>query len=177
MLIIPLTMDHYRSLLRLYSAVKRDLRAKRIYQWDWFYPNRFVIRGDIKSEILYGIVRGGVVLGAVALDEQLMQKTAALPWEDTAGRPACIHRLAVHPDHQGKGIGKRLLQFAEVLAGTRGNTSIRLDVYSQNETAVAMYERAGYTERGYVYYPLRKVPYVCMEKSLIVQPQRVARNG
>ncbi|MEK3910597.1 N-acetyltransferase [Paenibacillus sp. FSL H7-0331] len=64
------------------------------------------------------------------------------------------------------GLGSKLLRFAEVYIASYGYTSIRLDVYAENAAALGMYQRGGYSERGNVRYPFRKVPYFCFEKVL-----------
>ncbi|GAA3321527.1 hypothetical protein GCM10020331_037750 [Ectobacillus funiculus] len=98
------------------------------------------------------------------MNEDQSFKYAGLPWSDKEGRPAVIHRLAVHPDSQGKGIGKQLLLHAEALATSQGYTSIRLDAYTANPAAITMYERAGYNPVGQIRFPFRKHPYQCFEK-------------
>jgi len=56
-----------------------------------------------------------------------------------------LRQMAVDPDHQGLGIGKRLLVFAERLAEDRGYREI---VAHARETAVRFYEGAGYVATG-----------------------------
>jgi ribosomal protein S18 acetylase RimI-like enzyme len=136
------------------------------YQWDRFYPNRFVISGDVKRGAVFGIRDGVKVIGAVVVDRRQSGRYDGLPWCDRIGDPACIHRLAVHPAYQGQGLGKRLLQFAEEQARSAGGTSIRLDVFTGNPAAVGMYRRAGYAEVGAIRYPMRKAPYLCFGKPL-----------
>ena len=57
-----------------------------------------------------------------------------------------LHNVAVHPDFQGQGLGRRLLQFAEVQARERGFASITLYtnlVMTENQE---LYKRIGYVE-------------------------------
>lgn len=149
---------------QFYAKVTSDLRKKGIDQWDRFYPNRFVIKKDLKNGTLFGLKEDNHLIGAIVLDTNESKQYLKLQWEDPTGRPLIIHRLAVHPFHQGKGVGKRLLNFAEEYALEKEHTSIRLDVYSQNRSAIGMYESAGYQKRGAIRFPLRKVPYLCFEK-------------
>ncbi|TXK84521.1 GNAT family N-acetyltransferase [Paenibacillus sp. N3.4] len=155
-----------KEVISLYRAVKKDLQSHNINQWDWMYPNGFVIAKDLKQQHMYGIKKGGRVIAAVVVDANQSPEYAALQWSEYQGKAACIHRLAVHPEFQGQGMGKQLLQFAENLARKMGSTSIRLDVYTGNPGAVNMYERAGYQEVGEVRFPFRKVPFLCFEKPL-----------
>jgi len=161
-----ITPEMKKSVLALYSEVARRLRAEGIEQWDWMYPNRLVIGGDLKAGTLYGVIEDGAVIAAVVVDRKMSGEYRKLEWADRSGHPACIHRLAVHPQHQGKGLGKKLLRFAEERARSEGCTSIRLDVFSANETALGLYSRAGYEPTGTVRFPLRKAPFRCFEKAL-----------
>jgi ribosomal protein S18 acetylase RimI-like enzyme len=170
--IFPLTREHRKSLIALYRMVTKDLRRKGIDQWDWVYPNRFTIGGDIKKGTAYGIVVQGRVLGAVAVNREQLTKASGPAWTDHAGAAWSIHRLAVLPDKQGQGLGGRLLRFGEAFIREAGGTSIRLEVYSGNPGALSMYQRAGYGQVGESRYPFRKLSYRCYEKVIVN-----ARNG
>lgn len=162
--IVSLQLQDRKSVMNLYNSVTRHLRENGIYQWDRFYPNRFVIHNDLKKGHLFGMKQEGAVIAAVVVDESQSSKYEQVNWQDRHGKPACIHRLAVHPDYQGRGLGKKLLRFAEQHIVSQGCSSIRLDVYSANETALEMYQRAGYKQSGTVQFPLRSKPYYCFEK-------------
>ncbi|MGV3464024.1 MAG: GNAT family N-acetyltransferase [Heyndrickxia sp.] len=155
-----------KTIKNLYSAVTNHLRKNGVYQWDLLYPNRWVIGNDLKNGHLHAIWNDGVCIGAVVVNEDQSPKYVGLSWKDTKGRTAVIHRLAVHPDSQGKGIGKQLLLYAEELIRSQEYTSIRLDAYMDNPTAINMYERANYEPVGLIHFPLRKHPYQCFEKIL-----------
>lgn len=164
--IIPLTKQHRKSLIELYRTVTKELRKNGIDQWDWLYPNRFTIGGDIRKGFVYGIVEEGQVIGAVSAMREPKPVPADAAWKDPDGKAWSIHRLAVLPDRQGQGIGGRLLRFGESLIRAEGGTSIRLEVYAGNPGAVAMYDRAGYAPTGHNRYPMRKLMYYCYEKLL-----------
>lgn len=57
-----------------------------------------------------------------------------------------IHNVAVHPDHQGKGIGRALLELAEDEARAAGFDSIYLFTHEGMVENLALYARAGYVE-------------------------------
>ncbi|MNN72431.1 putative acetyltransferase [compost metagenome] len=80
-----------------------------------------------------------------------------------------MHRLAVHPEVQGKGIARKLIAFAEEYARQSGYSSIRLDTYSKNTRALALYPSLGYERRGEVFFPHRAVSFPVFEKVLIVE--------
>jgi ribosomal protein S18 acetylase RimI-like enzyme len=61
------------------------------------------------------------------------------------GAPNChISDLAVAPGMDGRGVGSRLLAFAETWAKQRGCRFITLGVFPGNARARALYERHGY---------------------------------
>ena len=56
--------------------------------------------------------------------------------------------LTVSPDLQGGGIGKKLLQFAEIFAKEKGISTIEMTVISVRTELIAWYERHGYIKTG-----------------------------
>ncbi|TCI80378.1 GNAT family N-acetyltransferase [Exiguobacterium sp. SH0S1] len=78
--------------------------------------------------------------------------------------------MMVHPEGQGKGLGRNVLEFSERLAVERGYASIRLDSFTGNEAACNFYKRHGYVECGNVHFdskPKGHERYVCFEKELV----------
>ncbi|PKO60033.1 MAG: GNAT family N-acetyltransferase [Betaproteobacteria bacterium HGW-Betaproteobacteria-19] len=62
-----------------------------------------------------------------------------------------VHDLVVHADFRRRGVGQALLGAAEKAARNRGCCKLTLEVLSNNHTALATYERAGF--RPYVLDP------------------------
>ncbi|MGY3941979.1 GNAT family N-acetyltransferase [Aeromonas tecta] len=62
-----------------------------------------------------------------------------------------IHDIAVHPDHRGRGLGKRLLAEAERLARELGCCKLTLEVLEGNKVAQAAYRASGFA--GYELSP------------------------
>ena len=60
------------------------------------------------------------------------------------GHRGWIYHLAVDPDHQRRGYGRRLLEAAEARLRALGCPKINLQVRADNESVVAFYRRAGY---------------------------------
>ncbi len=56
--------------------------------------------------------------------------------------------LTVSPDLQGGGIGKKLLQYAEIFALEKGISKIEMTVISVRSELIAWYERHGYVRTG-----------------------------
>lgn len=69
---------------------------------------------------------------------------AAVVFYRRNARTARLYSLAVGSHARGTGLGGALLAAAETDARTRGCTSMRLEVRSDNPAAIALYERRGY---------------------------------
>jgi ribosomal protein S18 acetylase RimI-like enzyme len=70
---------------------------------------------------------------------------------DTPAIPVFVHRryavvdsIVVRSGFQNHGVGRMLMDKMQEWAMTKGATSIELNVYEFNETAVSFYERLGY---------------------------------
>lgn len=164
--ILKLNVAEYKIVRELFTAVIKNLHEHSIDQWDRFYPNSFILFRDLWRGQFFAIKKEKELLGVVVLNTKQSKQYVEVDWENRDGEALIVHRLAVHPDHQGKGVGKRLLHFVEEYAKETGFSSVRLDVYSGNPGAVAFYRRSGYQERGMVSFPFRKEPYHCFEKKL-----------
>lgn len=76
-------------------------------------------------------------------------------------QPLYLTDMAVAPDLQHRGIGRRCLKELERLARSWPADAIRLDAYDAPAGAGGFYEKCGYREVGRVVY--RKVPLVYFE--------------
>lgn len=61
-----------------------------------------------------------------------------------AGTISYLQRLAVHPHHQGAGLGFALVADALAWAQRRGAASMLVNTQERNRTALALYERVGF---------------------------------
>lgn len=57
-----------------------------------------------------------------------------------------LHRIGVHPDHGGRGLGSELVEAAVSWARAHGGRSMVLNVRSTNTRAQRLYERKGFTD-------------------------------
>jgi ribosomal protein S18 acetylase RimI-like enzyme len=59
-----------------------------------------------------------------------------------------LDNIAVRPDSQGMGLGRRLIAFTEAEARRRGFTEVRLYTHQTMTENIALYTRLGFIETG-----------------------------
>jgi len=69
--------------------------------------------------------------------------------------------MAVHPEYQGKGMGRLILKEAENLSRIWPSDAIRLDAWNSEAGAGPFYARCGFREAGRAIY--RKAPLIYFE--------------
>lgn len=153
------------AIIALTKRCGSHLREQGIDQWDENYPDRESIQRDLKTRTLFAFREEGVILGIVVLNETQDEEYAEIDWlTDGASRNLIVHRLAVDPSHQGKGIARKLMDFAEDYAREHQYDSIRLDTFSQNSRNQRFYLNRGYADLGPVFLKYKKEhPYYCYE--------------
>ncbi|MDC7224573.1 MAG: GNAT family N-acetyltransferase [Spirochaetales bacterium] len=157
------------TLENLYSCCIEDLNSRGIFQWDHKYPNRETHAAAIKAQEQYLIRDGEILVGAVILNESQAEEWESVNWQYEGKAPLVIHALALSPQVQGKGYGKKVLTACEEFGRKLGYESIRLDVFPGNPAALRLYEKQGYIKRGEVSFPYKPQghqEYHCYEKKL-----------
>lgn len=81
-------------------------------QWGEDYPTRAHYAADqARDELYVAEDEDGTILGAVCLNQEQAPEYALLPWA-VSGPAMVLHRLAVDPDAQRRGVGRSFFQFA-----------------------------------------------------------------
>jgi len=154
-------MDNVMGLIK--NCIK-DMEFQGIYQWNDQYPTYEIFEIDIKSKALYILEYNDTCIGIISINEDQSPEYKELVWINEFGKILVVHRLAVNPDYQKQGIGRKLMDFAENYASEKGYASIRLDAYSGNHRALKLYEYRGYKKVGQLFFPSRELPFYCYEK-------------
>ena len=66
--------NELKTVLQFYKEISSDLRQRGINQWDRYYPNRFIVKSDLKEGNLYGILADNILVGAVVMDTNQSKK-------------------------------------------------------------------------------------------------------
>lgn len=140
---------------------------KGIFQWNEHYPSKADFENDIRRNELYVWASVEEIIGVIAVTTVMDEAYIPVEWLNPDARAIYIHRLAVHPRHQGKGYAQKLMDYAEDFARKNGFESIRLDTFSQNKRNQLFYEKRGYRRLGDVFFPNQSAhPFHCYESVL-----------
>lgn len=155
-------IDDADQVMALAREVILDMRRQGIDQWDEQYPDAATIRNDLTSSRTRLVLNRHSLIAYLCIDQDASPGYSGMPWRGAT--PAIVHRLMVHPQAQGHGLGRLLMGWAENLSKAIGYDSIRLDAFLKNPRALSLYRRLGYTQIGEVHF--RKGGFAVFEKLL-----------
>jgi GNAT superfamily N-acetyltransferase len=156
----PATSDDAAALAALHTATADALTARHGHgPWSMKTSAQGMINAMRISQVFVARENGGI-LGTLRL-------TAKKPWAiDTSffsvsRSPVYLLAMAVAPEWQRQGIGRRCLEEAARVARAWPADAIRLDAYDAAAGAGPFYARSGYTEVGRATY--REAPLIYYE--------------
>ena len=158
------TYNDIDALLLITKACAAYMIKNAIYQWNETYPNQKAFEQDVKRKELYVLKNHNKLIGCIVISTKMDAEYKSVKWLTSNNKNIYIHRLAIHPNQQGKGYAQKLMDFAESFAINNNYTSIRLDTFSQNTRNQKFYELRGYKKLGNVYFPKQSEhPFYCYE--------------
>lgn len=163
-MILKAHLSHINNLLEVTKACAEHMENAGIFQWNSTYPNRAAFENDVNRGELYIYIHNNKVVGSIVISTFMDGEYQAVKWLTQTTNHYYIHRLAVHPEFQGKGIARKMMDFAENMARQNKVASIRLDTFSKNLRNQKFYETRGYKKLGNIYFPKQSdFPFYCYE--------------
>ena len=157
-------IEGIKSIMNLTKACAKAMIAKGIHQWNAHYPNSSAFRKDVEGNELYVLETDSDISGTIVISTVMDEEYRPIEWLTKNDNNLYIHRLAIHPNLQGKGYAQQLMDFAENYAIENNYSSIRLDTFSQNKRNQKFYELRGYKRLGDIYFPKQsEFPFHCYE--------------
>ena len=155
-------------LLELTRACAGHMIEQSIYQWNEVYPNEAAFLSDLNQNSLWVYALENNPVGCVSFYTEMDPEYKTMDWIVPESKHLYVHRLAVHPQHQGQNIARTLMDFAEDHARELGCASVRLDTFSQNPRNLKFYNNRGYQKTGgTLYFPKQSEhPFVALELPL-----------
>jgi GNAT superfamily N-acetyltransferase len=111
------------------------------------YP-RVALERDIEGGVVRTVLDGDDTVATYMLRAEPVHAYEWIKWANADATARYLNRLAVHPSHQGKGVGRWCLNEIVATCQRDGIGAMRCDVLTANRRLCAMYERAGYAARG-----------------------------
>ena len=152
------------KIMALTKACSEHMTDRGIYQWNDNYPTAEIFENDIARDELFVLVNETEFIGVIAITTKMDQEYYPVSWLTPNDKNIYVHRLAVHPEFQGKGYAQKLMAFAELRARQSKSKSVRLDTFSKNKRNQRFYEQRGYAKLEDIYIPLQsEYPFHCYE--------------
>lgn len=151
-------------IIEMISIVKKHMIENGNDQWNGKYPDINTLKKDIIDENLYTIIQENNCITIVAINKCQAPEYKSVYWKLNDDSPLVVHRLAVNPKFQGKGIAKTIMNFVDEKAIKLNCKSIRLDTYSKNKVAINLYKKLGYSIVGEVYFRGKKIHLNVLKK-------------
>jgi ribosomal protein S18 acetylase RimI-like enzyme len=160
------TLRDVESVMALVRRVVPLMRASGNLQWDDHYPNAGVFERDIELDQLWLAEIDGQIAGVAAITSDQEPEYANVGW-DIGETAIVVHRLAVDPGFQGKGVAVALMEQAEAVARERGIVALRVDTNTQNQITQRLFPKLGYELAGEISLSFRAgLRFLCYEKRL-----------
>lgn len=157
-------MDDLDEICSLVGRVIDCMEANRIFQWDECYPAKEDFADDIRKNELYVGMMGDVIAVIYTLNKDCDKEYMDGRWRYMDCDHRVLHRLCVNPEYQHRGIAGYTLNHIENELKRANVGAVRLDVFSGNPFALALYRNAGYEKVGAADW--RKGRFFLMEKGL-----------
>ena len=152
--------DDIDAIEHLYDDLNDYLETYENYpRWKkGVYPIREHAEEALAEGNLYVAIIEGEIGGAVVYSDEQGDVYRSIEWQIEYDVPVIvICKLAVLPKYFGCGVGKALLEYAEVIGKHYGYKAIRLDTYEENLPATNLYKKCGYRYMGLVDLGLEEI--------------------
>ena len=118
------------------------------------HPSDEMIQDSIDKGNLYVLVDDGEIVACVIANDEKVEGYADAPWQIDSDDVIVLHVLAVHPNHRGKGLARKLVENVIEQERKAGKKALRLDVIENNTTAEKLYQKLDfrYIQTKTLYY-------------------------
>ncbi|WP_428908323.1 GNAT family N-acetyltransferase [Niallia sp. Krafla_26] len=159
--------DDLPSIMRMVEGTIKIMKEEQNDQWDETYPTLQTFEQDIQNGSLFVLEENGYVIGSITVDLNLPDEYSShsILWRKN-GKAFTFHRLVVHPAGRGQGIASKLISYAEEVAIQNEIPYLKIDTYSLNKKAQALFEKNGFCKAGEMAFQGKKSPFYCYDKIL-----------
>jgi len=157
---------HLLGIMYLVKQVTANMNKKGIYHWNTSYPDHEILMLDISRKSLFIAIETGIVVGMMALKDEAPDEYKQISWNIQGDKVLFIHRMAIYPGWENKGVAEHLISYATEHAKNTGFSCIRLDISELQNDLEELYEKQGFKNAGKFLFPFQKKEFICFEKEI-----------
>ena len=147
--------DFYKIRFLYWNLIDQERDDPSFPHWKkGIHPSDEMIQNSIEREELYVLADGDEIVACVIVNDEKVEGYADAPWQIDSDEVIVLHVLAVHPNHRGKGLARKLVEGVIEQEKKAGKKAFRLDVIENNTTAEKLYQKLGfqYVQTKTLYY-------------------------
>lgn len=147
--------DFYKIRSLYWALIDQEKDEPSFPHWKkGIHPSDGMIQDSIATGQLYVLSDGDEIAACVIANDEKVDGYADVPWQVDSDEVMVLHVLAVHPDHRGKGLARRLVENVIEQERKTGKKALWLDVIENNTTAEKLYQKLGfrYIQTKTLYY-------------------------
>lgn len=160
----PARENDIDSICELVASAISHMQEQKIFQWDEIYPTMEDFLNDLQENTLSVGLIGGEIAVTFTVNRSCEPEYDNGEWQYPKEEYCIVHRFCVSPKFQGRGVAGRTLRHIEEELRRRKVGAVRLDVFSENPSAIALYTGNGYEKRGFADWRMGR--FYLMEKKL-----------
>ncbi|MGX7148217.1 GNAT family N-acetyltransferase [Enterococcus ureasiticus] len=145
-------------IMEIIGSARKLLHDKHIPQWqNGEGPNKELLEHDITLQQCYVLIVDQEIAGLGILStkiETAYEQITNGQWQQTNQHYATIHRVALNPNYQGKGLALLLMNYLITTARLNDYLDIRIDTHPENKTMQQLIKKAGFNYQGDVLLPV-----------------------
>ena len=103
------TIDDLNRIVEITNACGKHMISQNIFQWNEDYPNIEIFKKDLEKQSLYVIELESKIVGCVCISEKMDAVYKKVKWLTPDTKNMYVHRLAIDPKYQGKGLAIKLI--------------------------------------------------------------------
>ena len=137
--------DFYKIRSLYWTLIDQEQDEPSFPHWKkGIHPSDEMIQDSINTGQLYVLSDGDEIAACVIANAEKVDGYADAPWQVDSDEVMVLHVLAVHPNHRGKGLARRLVENVIEQERKTGKKALRLDVIENNTTAEKLYQKLGF---------------------------------
>ena len=150
-------LDELDEVFALYRYV---IKTTKTWDWNDQYPSKEMVKDDIINQNLVCLKDGDKII-AVSFIGDRQEADPVKIWKLKINKPARWARICVHPNYQGKGIGRLFTENIINDLKHKGYDGIRIIVAQENIAALKLYNHFKFINQGE--YIDNDIKWLCYE--------------